>query len=110
MHSPGNGQDLWILSLHILTISSLVGAINFLVTIHNMRAPGMSWMRMPLFVWAIEIYAWLLIIVLPALSAGLTLLLLDRQAGTHFFDPATAATRCSTSTSSGSSGTPRSTS
>jgi cytochrome c oxidase subunit I len=88
LHEPGNGQDLWILSLHILSISSLVGAINFVVTIHNMRAKGMSWMRIPLFCWAIVTYAWLLIIVLPTLSAGLTLMLLDRQVGTHFFDPA----------------------
>jgi cytochrome c oxidase subunit I len=88
LHMPGNGPDLWILGLHILTISSLVGAINFVVTIHNMRAPGMSWMRIPLFVWTIVTYAWLLILVLPTLSAGLTLMLLDRQAGTHFFDPA----------------------
>jgi cytochrome c oxidase subunit 1 len=85
--SLGQGQDLWILSLHLLSISSLVGAINFLATIHNMRAPGMSWMRIPLFVWSIEIYAILLVIVLPVLSVGLTLLLLDRQAGTHFFEP-----------------------
>ncbi len=87
LHSPGHGQDLWILALHILSISSLVGAINFVVTVHNMRAPGMSWMRIPLFVWAIVTYAWLLILVLPTLSAGLTLMLLDRQVGTHFFDP-----------------------
>jgi cytochrome c oxidase subunit 1 len=88
MHSAGNGQDLWILGLHILSISSLVGAINFVVTIHNMRTRGMSWMRMPLFVWTIVTYAWLLIIVLPTLSAALTMMLLDRQAGTHFFNPA----------------------
>ncbi|HEV8461490.1 MAG TPA: cytochrome c oxidase subunit I, partial [Gaiellaceae bacterium] len=88
LHSPGTGQDFWILGLHILSISSLVGAINFVVTVHNMRTPGMSWMRIPLFVWAIVTYAWLLVIVLPTLSAGLTLMLLDRQAGTHFFDPA----------------------
>jgi cytochrome c oxidase subunit 1 len=75
----GNGQDLWILSLHIMTLSSMAGAINFIVTIHNMRARGMSWMRLPLFVWSIEIYAWLLLLVLPVLSAGLTLLLLERQ-------------------------------
>ena len=87
VYSEGNGQDLWILSLHVLTISSLAGAINFVVTIHNLRARGMSWTRMPLFVWAIEIYAGLLIVVLPTLSAGLTLLLLDRQAGTNFFVP-----------------------
>ena len=106
----GNGQDLWILSLHILTLSSLAGAINFIVTIHNMRTPGMSWTRMPLFVWSIELYAVLLVAVLPPLSAGLTLLLLDRQAGTHFFVPTRAAAPSSTSTSSGSSATPRSTS
>jgi cytochrome c oxidase subunit I len=85
--SPGHGQDYWILSLHILTIASFAGAVNFIVTIHNMRARGMTWMRLPLFVWAIETYAILLVAVLPALSAGLTMLLLDRQAGTHFFIP-----------------------
>jgi cytochrome c oxidase subunit I len=85
--TPGNGQDLWILSLHILTIASLIGAINFLVTIWRMRTAGMTRMRMPLFVWSIEAYSALLVIVLPALSAGLTLLLLDRQVGTHFFLP-----------------------
>ncbi len=86
-YTPGNGMDLWILSLHVLTLSSLAGAINFLVTIHRLRAPGMSWMRVPLFVWSMEVYAALLVVVLPALSAGLTMLLLDRQAGTHFFIP-----------------------
>src|SRR5687767_7562407 len=87
VYSEGNGQDLWILSLHILTVASLAGAINFVVTIHNMRTAGMSWTRLPLFVWSMEIYAGLLILVLPTLSAGLTLLLLDRQAGTNFFVP-----------------------
>jgi cytochrome c oxidase subunit 1 len=87
LYSPGHGVDLWILSLHVLTLSSLAGAINFLVTIHRMRAPGMSWMRIPLFVWSMEVYSALLVVVLPALSAGLTMLLLDRQAGTHFFIP-----------------------
>jgi cytochrome c oxidase subunit 1 len=52
-----------------------------------MRARGMTWMRMPLFIWAIVTYAWLLVLVLPTFSAGLTMMLLDRQAGTHFFDP-----------------------
>ena len=87
VYMEGNGQDLWILSLHILTVASLAGAINFVVTIHNMRTAGMSWTRLPLFVWAIDIYAGMLIVVLPTLSAGLTLLLLDRQAGTNFFVP-----------------------
>jgi cytochrome c oxidase subunit 1 len=91
----GNGTDLWILSLHILTASSVAGAINFIVTIHNMRAPGMTWTRMPLFVWSILLFAWLLIAILPTLSAGLTLMLLDRgieifgwSVQTSFFNPA----------------------
>jgi cytochrome c oxidase subunit 1 len=87
VQTDGTGTDLLILSLHILSISSLAGAINFLATIHNMRTAGMTWMRLPLFVWSIEVYAALLVVVLPALSAGLTMLLLDRQAGTHFFEP-----------------------
>ena len=87
VQSEGIGQDLWILSIHVLTISSLLTAINLLVTIHNLRTPGMTWMRIPLFVWSIEVYAILLLMVLPVLSAGLTLLLLDRQAGTSFFVP-----------------------
>jgi len=87
LHSPGRGQDLWILGLHVLSLASFAGAINFIVTIHNMRARGMTWMRMPLFIWSIVTYAWLLVLVLPTLSAGLTMMLLDRQAGTHFFDP-----------------------
>ncbi len=87
VQSIGNGQDLWILALHVLSLSSLAGAINFIVTIVNMRTPGMSWTRMPLFIWAIGTYAVLLVAVLPTLSAGLTLLLLDRQAGTSFFLP-----------------------
>ncbi|CAN5320839.1 cytochrome c oxidase subunit I [soil metagenome] len=86
-YSPGTGQDLWILSLHLVAISSLIGAINFLCTIHNMRAAGMSWMRIPLFVWAIEVYAALLLIVIPVITIALTFLLLDRQVGTHFFIP-----------------------
>jgi cytochrome c oxidase subunit 1 len=86
--SPGHGQDLWILSLHLVATSGLLGAINFLCTIHNMRAPGMSWMRIPLFAWSIEVYSWLLIFVLPVIGVGLTFLLLDRTVGTHFYEPA----------------------
>src|SRR6266550_6123307 len=56
-YAVGIGQDLWILGLHILGISSIMGALNFLVTIHNMRAPGMTWFRLPLFVWSMEITA-----------------------------------------------------
>jgi cytochrome c oxidase subunit I len=87
-YGPGDGIDLWILSLHLLSISSLLGAINFVVTIHNMRTAGMTWMRLPLFVWSIEVYAAMLIFVLPVLSVGLTLLISDRHLGTHFFEPA----------------------
>jgi cytochrome c oxidase subunit 1 len=85
--SPGHGQDLWILGIHLTSLASLAGAINFIVTIHNMRAPGMTWMRIPLFVWAIEAYAVLLVLALPTVSAAATLLLLDRQAGREFFAP-----------------------
>ena len=85
--SPGHGQDLWILGIHLTGIASIIGAINFVVTIHNMRAPGMTWMRIPLFTWAIEAYAVLLLLVLPTIAAAATLLLLDRQAGTTFFAP-----------------------
>ena len=84
---PNVGQDLWILGIHLTTIASIAGAINFIVTIHNMRAPGMTWMRIPLFVWTIEAYAVLLLLALPTLTAAVTLLLLDRQAGTSFFLP-----------------------
>ena len=79
--------DLTILSLHLLALSSLAGAINFVATVHTLRTAGMTWMRIPLFVWTIYTYAWLLIAVLPAIAAALTMLLLDRQAGTHFFVP-----------------------
>ena len=86
-YSPGVGQDLWILGLHLTSLSSLLGVVNFLVTIHNMRAPGMTWMRIPLFVWTIEAFAVLLLLALPTISAAVTLLLLDRQTGTEFFAP-----------------------
>jgi cytochrome c oxidase subunit I len=85
--SPGTGQDLWILGVHLTSIASLAGAINFIVTIHNLRAPGMTWMRIPLFAWTIEAYSVLLLLALPAIGAAATLLLLDRQAGTDFFAP-----------------------
>src|SRR6185437_1080328 len=86
-YSPSAGQDAWIFLIHITGISSLVGAINFYVTIVNMRAPGMSWGRLPLFVWAILVYAVLLIIALPVVAAAVTMMLTDRHFGTHFFDP-----------------------
>ncbi len=87
--SPGHGLDLWIVGLHILGISSLLGAINFICTIHNMRAPGMRLTRMPLFTWAIDIYAVMIVIAGPVLAGALTMLLLDRNYGTSFYQPAT---------------------
>ena len=86
-YSPSGGQDAWIFLVHITGISSLLGAINFYATIVNMRAPGMSWGRIPLFVWTILVYAILLIIALPVVAAAVTMLLADRHFGTHFFDP-----------------------
>ncbi|MGI8606197.1 MAG: cytochrome c oxidase subunit I [Gaiellaceae bacterium] len=87
-YSPNVGQDLWILGIHLTSLGSLAGAINFIVTIHNMRTRGMTWMRIPLFVWTIEAYSVLLLLALPTISAAATLLLLDRQVGTSFFEPA----------------------
>ena len=86
-YSPSGGQDAWIFLIHITGISSLLGAINFYATIVNMRAPGMSWGRLPLFVWGLLVYAVLLIIALPVVAAAVTMLLTDRHFGTHFFDP-----------------------
>ncbi|WP_218138299.1 cytochrome c oxidase subunit I [Thermoleophilum album] len=86
--SPDGGIDAWILMIHLTTISSLAGAVNFIATIHNMRAPGMTWGRLPLFVWSILIYSYLLVLALPSLSAAATMLLTDRHFGTAFFDPA----------------------
>ncbi len=86
--SPGGGQDAWIYLIHLTGLSSIIGAINLYATIVNMRAPGMSWGRLPLFVWAILTYAVLLIVALPVIAAAVTMLLTDRHFGTHFFDPA----------------------
>jgi cytochrome c oxidase subunit 1 len=85
--SPGPGQDLWILGLHLVGVSSLAGAINFLVTIVNMRAPGMTWRRIPLFIWAMVAQSILILLTVPVIAGALLLLLLDRSAGTSFLLP-----------------------
>jgi cytochrome c oxidase subunit 1 len=84
-YSPQVGQDLWILGIHLLGISSMMGGLNFLATIHNMRAPGMTWFRLPLFVWAQEITAALVVLASPFIAGALLMVLLDRNAGASFF-------------------------
>lgn len=85
IYSP-DGQTLWALSIHLLGLSSILGAINFIVTIKNMRPAGMGWFQMPLFAWAIFATSIIVVLATPFLAGALTLLILDRVAGTTFFD------------------------
>lgn len=85
---PGASVDLAIFSLHLSGAGSIAGAINFIVTIINMRHPGLHMHRLPLFVWAMLITAVMLVLSLPVFAAALTLLLADRNFNTSFFDPA----------------------
>ena len=84
----GTGVDLWIASLTLLGMSSVLGSINFLATIFKMRAPGMTLLRMPMFVWNTLVTSVLLLFSVPVLTAGLMMLFIDRNYGGGFFDPA----------------------
>src|SRR3990172_5719186 len=81
------GQNLWCISLFILGVSSMMGSINYITTIVNMRAPGMALFRMPLVIWAMFVTAILLLLALPVLTSAVALLLFDRTLGTHWFAP-----------------------
>ena len=84
----GVGQDLWIVGVILIGTSSILGSINFLVTIFKMRAPGMTMFRMPIMVWTILVTSTLVLMATPVLTSGLIMLFIDRNYGGHFFDPA----------------------
>jgi cytochrome c oxidase subunit I len=86
--APGPNVDFWILGLNLLGIASITGALNFIVTIFRLRAPGMTINRMPLFTWMTMITSFLLIFAMPSLTVASALLMLDRHLGTHFYQAA----------------------
>ena len=85
--SVGSGQDLWIMGLTLIGTSSILGGINFLVTIFKMRAPGLTMFRMPILVWTVLVTSILQVMATPVLTSALIMLFIDRNYGGHFFDP-----------------------
>jgi cytochrome c oxidase subunit I len=90
--SPGPGQDLWIVALILIGTSSILGGINFLVTIFKMRAPGMTLFRMPIMVWTMLVTSVLVVMATPVITSALVMLFIDRNYGGSFFNPATGGT------------------
>jgi len=86
-YEPGMGMDFTLFALHLAGVSSLLGSMNFITTIFNMRAPGMTLHKMPLFIWAELVTAFLLVLSVPVLAGAITMLICDRNFGTAFFDP-----------------------
>jgi len=84
----GIGTDLWIVALLLIGTSSILGSINFIVTIFKMRAPGMTLLRMPIMVWTMLVTSILVLMATPVLTSALIMLFIDRNLGGHFFDPA----------------------
>ena len=90
-YSPGHGVDFWAIGLQILGVASLAAAFNFIVTIVNLRAPGMKLMRMPPFTWMTLVTSFLIILAFPVITVALVFLMFDRFTGTNFFAPAAGA-------------------
>ncbi len=86
--SPGHGMDFWVLGILLLGIATTLGSVNFLVTIIQMRAPGMTFSRMPMFSWTMFVTSLIAVFAFPSLITAVLLLLLDRQLGTHFYNVA----------------------